>query len=77
MPNPDGTLTENDIKYIQEWMSKYSSHDNKCPICGEINWTIGQHLVQSVTANGYGQFQFNAPSYPNVMLLSPCGILVT
>jgi len=73
MPDPSGKLTEEEKRKISDWFRERWKLPATCPICGTMNWTIGEHLVQPLTFSG-GGISVGGITYPQVMLISTdCG----
>ena len=73
MTDATGKLTVEDKAKLTAWFAKFGQPSPVCPICGDRNWSIADHLVQPVTLGpGFG-VQLGGVSYPQAMLISKCG----
>lgn len=68
----EGKLSKDEKERIKAWVEA-KSKTAECPVCGNTNWIIGDHIVQPVT-NGSGRVLLGGAAYPQVMLVSTeCG----
>jgi hypothetical protein len=74
MPEQDGRLTKDEKDdLIRKILSLWKAPHN-CPVCGDQNWIIGDHLVQPVTLGASRSIMLAGTGYPQVMLISSkCG----
>jgi len=74
MPDEAGKLTADEKQLVNDWIEKNASLDLKCPVCGDSNWLVGDHLVQPLTLSARMNLMLSGPGYPQVMLISQkCG----
>jgi len=75
MPGPDGKLTPEERKKVEDWLAKYPKWlGANCPICGSNMWMLAENLVQPVTVGEGANLLLGGVGYPQVMLISnPCG----
>jgi hypothetical protein len=75
MPDASGKLTNEEKARITKWINdKWIGNNQLCPICGNSNWVLGDHLVQPVTIGDHNSLMLGGAGYPQVMLISPtCG----
>ncbi len=72
MPDAEGKLTQNEKETVRAWLVRWKIRP--CPVCGNQNWTIGDHLVQPVTLGAGQSLMLGGLGYPQVMVISnECG----
>lgn len=72
MPEADGKLTQAEKETVKNWLLKWNMAP--CPICGQRNWMIADHLVQPITIGPNRSLQLSGTGYPQVMVISnDCG----
>jgi hypothetical protein len=54
MTDDSGKLTEEEKKLIVDWLKSHGQNNIVCPVCGDNNWFIGDHVVQPITLGGGG-----------------------
>lgn len=69
------TLSAVQRNQITAWFATNWKGTKACPICLQTNWTISEHLVSPIVMHG-GGFNLGGVSYPQVMLISPCGYTI-
>jgi len=74
MPDKDGKLTQEEKDRVAAWLTAKAVGDQRCPICGDPNWIIGDHIVQPITIGANNSLQLGGVGYPNVLVISQrCG----
>ena len=75
MPDANGKLDTEEKARITKWINdKWHGNNQACPICGDTNWAIADHLVMPVVTGKDNSILLGGPVYPHVMLISPtCG----
>jgi hypothetical protein len=74
MPDEAGKLTAAEKQLVSDWIGKKAGPDLNCPVCGDSNWIIGDHLVQPITIGDKLTLMLGGIGYPQVMLISQnCG----
>ena len=80
MPDSQGRLSKEEKQKVVDWLEKFQAKRGRnliCPICGEPNWQIGDHLVAPSLLNASGGLLIGGVSYPHVLLIStPCGYTI-
>ena len=66
MAEPDGKITTAQRTLIQTWLK--SRHTQPCPVCGNRNFQLVDHLVQPITFAG-GGLSIGGVGYPQFMLV--------
>lgn len=67
-------LTPEQKEAIDTWLKAKWTMDARCPISGDVNWQIADHLVQPM-AFFAGGLAVGGPGYPQVMLICrSCGL---
>jgi hypothetical protein len=65
MPEQDGRLTKDEKDaVIRKIMALWKTPLN-CPVCGDPNWIIGDHLVQPVTLGAGQSIMLGGVGYPH------------
>ena len=62
MPSNDGVLTRAEQEKISAHLNEKGKNHN-CPVCGENNWTIGEHLLNGMVHTP-GSMRIGGPTYP-------------
>jgi hypothetical protein len=73
MPDINGLLSADEKNKIIAWLTSFSRPIPICPICGDGNWSVGDHIL---TGQIYRPGFIIGPgtSYPSIMVISPkCG----
>jgi hypothetical protein len=71
MADHTGKLSIAEKQKISEAINAcWGGRSEACPICGNTQWLIADHLVTTTTLGG--AFQLGGQVYPLVMLISPC-----
>jgi|SRR5215831_6240134 len=74
MPGEDGKLTQEDKNKVIEYLKTRWKAPQACPICGESQWFVADHLVTPTIMGPGASFLLGGVAYPLVMLVStPCG----
>jgi hypothetical protein len=74
MPDASGKLSSTEKDSVIEWLNARSRSPIICPVCGEANWFIADHVVQPITLGAGGSVMLGGVGYPQVMLVSnKCG----
>jgi hypothetical protein len=74
MADSIGKLSDAEKQKISETIEAiWKGRSEACPICGNTQWLIADHLVATTTLGHGGAFQLGGQVYPFVMLISPCG----
>jgi hypothetical protein len=76
MPQANGQLTDDEKKIILGWLKERWKQPDKCPICGDDQWSVADHMVYPLNYAG-GSLIMGGPNYPQVMLISnKCGYTI-
>jgi predicted nucleic-acid-binding Zn-ribbon protein len=67
MPGPNGKLTPEEQAKIRAYLS--GRHRMPCPVCGNRNFTLLDHLVQPVTLGADKGLMLGGIGYPQFRLL--------
>jgi predicted nucleic-acid-binding Zn-ribbon protein len=75
VPDASGKLTAAEKQLAIDWINRHwRGRSQACPICGNTNWTLADHLVQPTTVGAQNALILGGTSYPVVMIISPtCG----
>ncbi len=74
MPDKVGKLTQDEKNLVVQKLQTVWTGTQNCPICGNPNWLVGDHLVQPVTLGPGSGLMLGGIGYPQVMLISVgCG----
>jgi hypothetical protein len=67
-----GKLTDEQYKYLHQWVADTWVGSRACPICQRLEWSVGTHLVSTVPLEN-GALHLGGVNYPTFLLISPCG----
>ncbi|WP_269581217.1 hypothetical protein [Roseibium sp. Sym1] len=60
-------LSSQDKERVITWLNQ-KGKNHICPVCGENNWVVGDHLLNGMAFSG-GKMILGGPSYPMVFIL--------
>lgn len=78
MPDVTGKLTEEEKQNAAAWVNRFwVGRSDACPICGDTEWIIGDHLVQPITLGPNSGLLLWGTGYPQAMVISAkCGYTI-
>jgi hypothetical protein len=79
VPDSAGKLSPEEKQKALDWVNRHwEGRSQACPICGNSQWVIGEHLVQPITLGEKHHLMLGGgPGYPLIQVISiPCGYTV-
>lgn len=74
MAEETAALTGEQKKAIADKLNQLWQGAKQCPVCGQAQWTVGDHLVTPTTLGPNNSVMLGGLSYPQVMVISnACG----
>ena len=68
MKEQDGRLSAADKNKVTAWLNE-KGVNHSCPVCGENEWIVGDHLLTGVLHFPDGGMSLGGAAYPTVILV--------